>query len=95
MSGEVKKAASALKGAVRVGSIDADQHRIIARRFDVTEVPTVMVFSDEFSFPYFEERSARAFAEVGLAEVMNKVKAQLKSATSAEKNLNLQNENDL
>lgn len=97
MTDEFEKAATALKGAVKVGAIDADQHRIIAKRFEVTEVPTVMIFSGEYSFPYFEERSARALAEVGLAEVYSKVKDQFKSVTSNDdlfkKNVNTTTEN--
>jgi protein disulfide-isomerase A6 len=82
---ELKKAATALKGAVKVGALDADKHRVIAKRFDVSEVPQVMIFSGIYSFPYFESRTATALSEAGLSEVYNKVKEQLREVTKGDK----------
>lgn len=85
MSPEIQKAASALKGAVKVGAVDADKHRIIAKRYDITQVPQVMIFSGIYSFPYFEQRTATAMSEAALSELYNKVMEQLKEATAADK----------
>ena len=85
MSDEFKKVAAILKGVVKVGAIDADKHRIIAKRLEITQVPSVMIFSGEFSYPYFEERSGTALAEAALSEVFNKVKHQLSVANANSK----------
>lgn len=90
MSDEFKKAAAVLKGVVKVGAIDADKHRIIAKRLEITQVPSVMIFSGEFSYPYFEERTGTALAEAALSEVFNKVKHQL-SVVNANKTANVEN----
>jgi protein disulfide-isomerase A6 len=41
---EYKKAASALKGIARVGSVDATQHQSLGSQYDVRGYPTIKIF---------------------------------------------------
>jgi protein disulfide-isomerase A6 len=74
---QYKKAASALKGVVKVGAVDCDQHKDIAGKFGVQGFPTIKIFTGKDSTAYNGERTAKAIAEAGLAAAKKKVKDQL------------------
>lgn len=78
-----KKAATALKGVVKVGAVDCDVHKDIAGKFGVQGFPTIKIFSGKDSTTYSGERTAKAIAEAGLAQAKKKVKAQLDGGSSS------------
>lgn len=82
MAPQYKKAASALKGVVKVGAVDCDQHKDIAGKFGVQGFPTIKIFTGKDNAPYNGERTAKAIAEAGLAAARQKVKDQLDGKSS-------------
>lgn len=74
---EYKKVAKALKGVVKVGSVDCDEHKDMAGKFSVQGFPTIKIFTGKSSTDYQGERSAKAIVEAGLAAAKKKVKDQL------------------
>ena len=48
---EYKKAASALKGIVRLGAVDADEHRSLGSKYGVQGFPTIKVFGSNKKSP--------------------------------------------
>ena len=48
---EYKKAASALKGIVRLGAVNADEHRSIGGQYGVKGFPTLKVFGSNKNSP--------------------------------------------
>lgn len=77
-----KKAATALKGVVKVGAVDCDEHKDLAGKYGVTGFPTIKIFSGKDSTAYNGERTAKAIAEAGLAQAKKKVKEQLDGGSS-------------
>lgn len=83
MAPQYKKAASALKGVVKVGAVDCDEHKDLAGKFGVRGFPTIKVFSGKGEPTEFNgDRSAKGIAEAGLAEAKKKVKQQLDGGSS-------------
>ncbi|CRK86583.1 CLUMA_CG000025, isoform A [Clunio marinus] len=80
---EYKKLARALKGVVKVGSVDCDDHKDLAGKFGVSGFPSIKIFIGKDHSPYNGERTAKAMAEAGLAQVKKKVKAQLEGSSSS------------
>lgn len=78
-----KKAATALKGVVKVGSVDCDEHKDLAGKFGVSGFPTIKIFTGKDSTVYSGERTAKAIAEAGLAQAKKKVKEQLDGGSSS------------
>jgi protein disulfide-isomerase A6 len=80
-----KKAATALKGVVKVGAVDCDQYKDIAAKYSVQGFPTLKLFGASKTSPtdYNGERTAKAIAEAGLAEAKKKVKQQLEGGSSS------------
>lgn len=78
-----KKAATALKGVVKVGAVDCDEHKDLAGKFGVSGFPTIKIFSGKDSTAYNGERTAKAIAEAGLAQAKKKVKEQLEGGSSS------------
>jgi protein disulfide-isomerase A6 len=74
---EYKKAARALKGVVKVGAIDCDQHKDLAGQFSVRGFPTIKIFTGKDSTDYQGQRDGKAIVEAGLAAAKKKVKEQL------------------
>jgi protein disulfide-isomerase A6 len=74
---EYKKAAKALKGVVKVGAVDCDEHKDLAGKFGVQGFPTIKIFNGKDSTAYNGERTAKGIAEAGLAAAKKKVKEQL------------------
>jgi len=77
-----KKAATALKGVVKVGAVDCDEHKDLAGKFGVQGFPTIKIFTGKDSTAYNGERTAKAIAEAGLAQAKKKVKEQLEGGSS-------------
>ncbi|XP_068626208.1 protein disulfide-isomerase A6 homolog [Battus philenor] len=69
---EYKKAARALKGIIKVGGVDADQHKDLAQKYGVTGFPTIKVFTGSKHSPYQGQRTAEAFVEAGLKAAKDK-----------------------
>jgi protein disulfide-isomerase A6 len=80
-----KKAASALKGVVKVGAVDCDQYKDLAGKYGVRGFPTIKIFGLNKNSPtdYNGERTAKAIVESGLAEAKRKVKQQLDGETGS------------
>uniref|UniRef100_A0A7G3AUH1 Protein disulfide-isomerase A6 homolog n=1 Tax=Lutzomyia longipalpis TaxID=7200 RepID=A0A7G3AUH1_LUTLO len=76
---EYQKAATALKGAVKVGAVNADEHKSLAGEYGVRGFPTLKIFgaNKKSAIDYSGQRTADAIAEAALAEVKKKVKAAL------------------
>lgn len=81
---EYKKAATALKGVVRVGAVDADQHQSLAGQFGVRGFPTIKVFGADKKKPedYNGARSAQGLTEAGLRASRDMVSARLGGKSS-------------
>lgn len=76
---EYKKAATALKGAVKVGAVDAGEHKSLGGQYGVNGFPTIKVFGQNKRKPsdFNGQRTASGIVDAALAEVKAKVKAQL------------------
>lgn len=76
---EYTKAANALKGVVKVGAVDADQHKDLGGRFGVRGFPTVKIFGANKNKPedFNGARTAQALVDAALAAAKGKVKAAL------------------
>ncbi|KAL7102449.1 hypothetical protein ACP275_08G121400 [Erythranthe tilingii] len=68
---EWKRAASSLKGQVKLGHVDCDAEKSLMSRFNVQGFPTIMVFgADKDSpFPYEGARSASAIESFALEQL--------------------------
>lgn len=82
MAPEYKKAAKALKGVVKVGSVDCDEHKEMAGRFSVQGFPTIKIFSGKDKTDYNGERTAKGIVEAALSAAKKKVKEQLDGKSS-------------
>lgn len=76
---EYKKAASALKGTVKVGSINCDENSSLASQYGVKGFPTIKVFGSNKKVPsdYNGQRTAKAFVDAGLEEAKKKAQSFL------------------
>ncbi|KAG6460363.1 protein disulfide-isomerase A6 homolog [Manduca sexta] len=63
---EYKKAARALKGIVKVGAVDADNHKSLSQKYGVTGFPTIKIFTGSKHTPYQGQRTAEAFVDAAL-----------------------------
>ncbi|XP_055855238.1 protein disulfide-isomerase A6 homolog [Episyrphus balteatus] len=74
---EYKKLAKAVKGVIKVGSVNADEHNSLGGRFGVKGFPTIKIFGANKRSPvdFNGQRTAKAMAEAGLAEAKKKVQA--------------------
>ncbi|XP_063357846.1 protein disulfide-isomerase A6 homolog [Cydia amplana] len=63
---EYKKAAKALKGIIKVGAVDADQHKSLSSKYGVTGFPTIKIFTGSKHTPYQGQRTADAFVDAGI-----------------------------
>lgn len=72
---EYTKMASALKGVVKVGALNADEHRSIGGQYGVKGFPTIKIFGANKKSPidYNNQRTAQAMADAALAEAKKKV----------------------
>ncbi|CAG5122802.1 unnamed protein product, partial [Candidula unifasciata] len=84
---EWKKAASALKGIVKVGAVNADEHQGLGGQYGVQGFPTIKIFgADKFKpTDYQGGRTAQAIVDAALNAVNSLVKSRLsgKSGSSS------------
>lgn len=79
-----KKAATALKGVVNVGAVDADSHKQLAGQYGVTGFPTIKIFGANKNSPepYQGARSAEAIVNAALNTASSVVKSRLSGGGS-------------
>jgi len=68
---EYSKAATALKGIVKVGAVDADEHKSLGSRFGVRGFPTIKIFGANKGSPidYNGARNAGGFIDAAFKEL--------------------------
>lgn len=76
---EYKKAAEALRGVIKVGAVDADEHKTLGGQFGVRGFPTIKIFGANKNKPsdFNGQRTAQGIVDAALAEAKQKVKAAL------------------
>ncbi|GAB0100129.1 Protein disulfide-isomerase A6 homolog [Sergentomyia squamirostris] len=76
---EYQKLATALKGVIKVGAVNADEDKSLAGEYGVRGFPTIKIFGANKKSPtdYNGQRTADAIAEAALTEAKKKVKASL------------------
>ncbi|KAK4325614.1 hypothetical protein Pmani_003821 [Petrolisthes manimaculis] len=81
---EYQKAAQALKGVVKVGGVNADEHKSLAGQYGVRGFPTIKIFGLDKNKPedYNGQRSAQGIVDAGMKAVREKVNAQLSGKKS-------------
>lgn len=81
---EYKKAATALKGVVKVGAVDADAHKSLGGQFGVQGFPTIKIFGANKRSPsdFNGQRTAQSIVDAALSEVKSKVKAAMNGGSS-------------
>uniref|UniRef100_A0A8C9X5N3 Protein disulfide-isomerase A6 n=1 Tax=Sander lucioperca TaxID=283035 RepID=A0A8C9X5N3_SANLU len=91
-----KKAATALKGIVKVGAVDADQHKSLGGQYGVRGFPTIKIFGANKNKPedYQGGRSSQAIVDGAMNSLRTLVKERLsgKSGGSGYMNFNLEPE---
>ncbi|XP_031437285.1 protein disulfide-isomerase A6 [Clupea harengus] len=78
-----KKAATALKGIVKVGAVDADQHKSLGGQFSVRGFPTIKIFGANKNKPtdYQGGRTSQAIVDEALKALHSLVKDRLGGRT--------------
>uniref|UniRef100_T1PDP3 Protein disulfide-isomerase A6 homolog n=1 Tax=Musca domestica TaxID=7370 RepID=T1PDP3_MUSDO len=81
---EYKKLAKALKGVIKVGAVDADEHKSLGGQYGVRGFPTIKIFGANKRSPtdYNGQRTAKAIAEAAMAEAKKKVQAAFGGGSS-------------
>ncbi|KAG5890118.1 hypothetical protein JTB14_005247 [Gonioctena quinquepunctata] len=81
---EYTKAANALKGVVKVGAVNVDEHKELGGRYDVRGFPTIKIFSANKHKPedFNGGRTARDIVEAALKAAKSKVKSVLDGGSS-------------
>jgi len=81
---EYKKAAKALKGIVKVGAVNADEHRSLGGQFQVQGFPTIKIFGANKRKPedFNGQRTAQGMVDAGLAAAKKLAQAQLGGKSS-------------
>lgn len=81
---EYKKAATALKGVVKVGAVDADEHKSLGGQYGVRGFPTIKVFNLNKNKPedFNGQRTAQGIVDAGLKAAKEKVNFQLSGKKS-------------
>ncbi|XP_060537106.1 protein disulfide-isomerase A6 homolog [Cylas formicarius] len=76
---EYTKAANALKGVVKVGAVNADEHKELGGRYGVRGFPTIKIFGANKNKPedFNGARTAEGIVQAALAAAKAKVKAAL------------------
>lgn len=78
---EYSKAATALKGIVKVGAVNADDHKSLSSRFGVRGFPTIKIFTPgkKDGEDYRGGRTAQGLAEAALNAIKDKIDEKLGS----------------
>nr|KAG5692877.1 hypothetical protein BaRGS_002312 [Batillaria attramentaria] len=81
---EWKKAASALKGVVKVAAVNADEHGGLGSQYGVRGFPTIKFFGDDKFKPldYQGQRTANAIVDYALSQAKSAVNARLSGKKS-------------
>lgn len=81
---EYQKAAQALKGVVKVGGVNADEHKSLAQQFGIRGFPTIKIFGLDKKKPqdYNGQRTAKGIVDHALEIAQDKVRAQLSGKKS-------------
>lgn len=76
---EFSKAATALKGVIKVGAVNADEHKSLSSQYGVRGFPTVKIFGSDKSKPedYNGPRTAEGLVDSGFKALRDKVNIQL------------------
>ncbi|KAI4463825.1 protein disulfide-isomerase a6 [Holotrichia oblita] len=76
---EYQKAATALKGVVKVGAINADEHKDFGKRFDVRGFPTIKIFGKNKKKPeeFSGSRNAQGIVDSALNAARNQIYGKL------------------
>jgi len=76
---EYKKAATALKGVVKVAAVDCDEHKALAGQFGVRGFPTIKVFGANKNKPtdFNGQRTAQGIVDAGLKAAKDLVTARI------------------
>ncbi|KAL4713951.1 hypothetical protein ACJJTC_015605 [Scirpophaga incertulas] len=69
---EYNKAARALKGIVKVGAVNADEHKSLSQKYGVTGFPTIKIFTGSKHTPYQGQRNAESFVDAALKAAKEK-----------------------
>lgn len=81
---EYKKAATALKGLIKVGAVDMTQHQSVGQPYNVQGFPTVKIFGADKKKPtdYQGARTAQGLADAAINEMRKTVSARLGGRTT-------------
>lgn len=81
---EYQKAANALKGVVKVGAVNADEHNSLGGRYGVQGFPTIKIFAANKNKPqdFNGQRTAQGLVDSALSAVRSKVNANLNGKSS-------------
>lgn len=86
---EYEAAAAALKGVVKVVSVDATQHQSLAQKYQIQGFPTIKIFGADKKKPvdYQGQRTSGAMVQEAMKQVNNLIKERTggKSSSSGEK----------
>jgi len=84
---EWAKAATALKGIVKLGAVDMDQHKDAGAPYGITGFPTIKIFGADKAKPtaYNGARTAAGIVDAALDEVKNLAKGRLNGKTAGSK----------
>lgn len=75
---EYAKAASALKGVVRVGAVDGDKYKSFGGRYSISGFPTIKIFVDKKNpIDYTGPRTAKGIVDAAVNAVREKVTSAL------------------
>lgn len=80
---EYSKAASVLKGAVKVAAVDATQHESLAQKYQIQGFPTIKIFGANKKSPkdYQGERKADAIVTEGMKTLNDMIKERKKGGS--------------
>lgn len=81
---EYQKAAQALKGVVKVGAVNADEHKSLGSQYSISGFPTIKIFGLDKKKPqdYSGQRTAKGISDYALQVAQEKVRAQLSGKRS-------------
>ncbi|XP_069462072.1 protein disulfide-isomerase A6 [Ambystoma mexicanum] len=84
LTSDWKKAASALKGVVKIGAVDADKHQSLGGQYGVKGFPTIKIFSSNKNKPedYQGGRTGEAIVDSALSALRSLVKDRLGGRSS-------------
>lgn len=79
LTSDYKKAATALKGVVKIGAVNADEHKSLGSRYGVKGFPTIKVFGADKNKPtdYQGARTAQGIADAAIDAAKSKITAAL------------------